>query len=384
VRLEVDGQTFGHFTAATVEVEIDALARTFEFAAATRGVGDIPFRPGQACAVWIDEDRVLTGWVERVEVEVGENAEEVVVRVAGRDRMADIVDSNLDGLGESGSTMAAVARSVLRFLGVEAEVVDLSGSAARPFDAASEIAAPDATETAAEYLWSLAARRQVLLSSDGDGNLVVQNGAPEPIAAKLVHRADGEGNNLVAMRFEADHAKRFHLYRVTAQANVAASAFSEVDLAPSDVATVKGEHRDSRVRASRRRTIAGEATYTAGDARVRARWEANLARAEGLVYQATVPTWRDPSGALWRVNTSVEVEDEFAGISSRLMISGLRFEDAEGGPSTTIVLRRLDAYTSQAALTEIEARAQAAKDAADGADEEGQFSAAELEALVIQ
>lgn len=366
MRLEVDGQRYENFIAARVEVGIDVLSRAFSFTAATRGVGDIPFRPGQACVVWIDDDRVLTGWIERVEMGITEGASEFTYTISGHDRMVDVVDSHVDGLGEFGSTVAAAARAVIRFLGVDAAVVDRSTSASRPFAAAGEIAAPEVSETAADFLWGVAARRQVLLSSTGDGDLLILNGDPEPIGARLTHRVDGLGNNLLAMSFQSDHSKRFGIYRVMSQPNLTMAAFNETELKPVDIATVAGERVDPVIRRSRRKTIAGEATYTARDAALRARWESNLARAEGLIYTATVESWRDPSGALWRVNTAPTVEDEFAGISARLMVSNIRFELTERGPATTLVLRRLDAYASQSTLTEIDRRAQVAGDAAEG------------------
>ena len=380
MRLEVDGQAYLHFLDAFVEIGIDVLVRRFEFTAATRGIDDIPFRPGQACRVLIDEEPILTGWIERIEIETPEAGEEVTYTVKGGDKLVDVVDSQVDGLGESGSTVARVADSVLRYLGIDAKVIDLSTSGSRPFGASIEIAAPEVSETAADYLWGVASRRQVLLASDGDGNLVIQNGDPEPIEARLVHRVDGQGNNLLGFRIEVDHTKRFHVNRVVSQPNAAAASYDDVDFETGELAAVTGEYLDPSIRTSRRRTIAGEASYTAADARSRGRWEANLARAEGLVYTATVEGWRDPTGALWRINTAPKVEDEFAGLSARMMISHLRYVDSAGGPSTILTLRRLDAYQSQAALNELERRAQAAADRAKS-DQEWPFK--DVENMVL-
>lgn len=366
MRIEVDGRRYAHFVSASVEVSIESLARRFQFSAVTRGIGDIPFRPGQPCRVWVDDDPVLTGFVEKIELSLDPGAEDVTYTVSGRDRLADVVDSNVDGLGDFRSSVASAARAVLRFLDVDARVVDRSNSAGRTLGSAGEVLAPDPSETAAEFLWGLASRRQVLLSSDGEGNLVVANGDPTPLSTRLVHRVDGVGNNLVGVRFESDHSRRFGVYRVVTQQNVAESSFLDIDIEPAEVATTVAEHRDARVRRTRRRTLAGDAHYAPGDAKARARWEANLARAEGLTYEVTVPTWRDDAGALWAVNTAPVVEDEFAGIAARMTIAALVFEDSEEGPSTRLTLRRLDAYAAQSGLTEIERRAQAAAEAADG------------------
>lgn len=378
MRIEIDGQRYDHFLGGWVEVSIQNLSRRFQFTAATRGVGDIPFRPGQSAVIWIDEDRLLTGWIERIDITADPGAEEITYTIAGRDKIADLVDSNIDGLSDFSSTIARAADAVLRFLGVDSRVVDLSDSASRPFSGAAELAKPDPSETAADFLWGVASRRQILLSSDGDGNLLLLNGDPEPIETRLTNRVDGEGNNLVGFRFASDHSKRFRTYHVVSQPNVAEMSFFEIDLDAPAVSSVSASFQDARIRRSRRRTIAGESSYSIADARSRARWDANLARASGLTYMAALARWRDDDGALWRVNTAPIVEDEFAGISSRMLITDVRFQLDETGPLATLILRRRDAYASQAALNEIELRARAAADALD--DE----SLIDLEGLVLE
>lgn len=364
MKIEIDGQSYEHFLSASVEIAIDALARRFEFTAATRGVDDIPFRPGQAAVVTIDGERVLTGWVERIDIAADPGAEEITYTVSGRDKIADVVDSSIDGLSDLSSTIARAADAVLRFLGIDAKVIDQSDSASRPFAGSAEVAKPDPSETAADFLWGVASRRQILLSSDGDGNLLLLNGEPAPIAARIVNRVDGQGNNVLGFRYTTDHSKRFRTYHVVAQPNVAESAFLDIDLDSSGVSSISASFEDSKIRASRRRTIAGEATYTVADARARARWESSLARAAGLSYTVALPLFRDAEGSLWSVNTAPLVEDEFAGIRSRMLVARVRFDLDQNGPLTTLVLHRRDAYASQAALTEIDRRAQAAADAA--------------------
>lgn len=374
MRLEVGGIVYAHFLSAKVEVDMKAIARKFEFAAATEGVGDIPFRKGQACRVLVDDEPILTGWIEKIEVYADGDA--MAYKVAGRDRLADLVDSNLEGVGEVGSTVAGAARAVLRSLGLDAQVIDRSGSGGRSFDAAREAAAVDSIETAAEFLWGIAARRQILLASDGDGNLVLWNGEAAPIDTRLIHRRDGIGNNLHAAHFSTDDSKRFGVYRVSAQANVSALSFFDVVMGAAEIASISAEHVDPAVRSSRRRIVASEASYTPGDAKARARWEANLDRAEGTSYTVEVSRYRDDAGALWALNTAPLVEDEFAGINARMLISGLIFEATEDGPKVTITLTLLDAYQAEAGLTDLERRARAAST--------NELTAAEIERLLLQ
>lgn len=360
MRVEIDGVTYGGFLGGYVEVAIDRLARRFEFEAATRGVGDIPFRPGQRAVISIDGEPVLTGWIERIQVSAEPGAEQITYTIAGRDKIADVVDSNVDGLSDLHSTIACACDAVLRYLGVDAQVVDRSDSASRPFAGSAEVAKPDPNETAADFLWGVASRRQILLSSDGAGNLLLLNGDPTEIGTRIVNRADGAGNNILGFQFSSDHSRRFHTYHVVSQPNLAESAFAGIEIDAPTASSVSASHVDGKIRASRRKTIAGESSYTVADARSRARWEANLARAEGLTYSVALPSWRDRDGALWAVNTAPIVEDEFAGISSRMLVAQVRFELTENGELAILDMLRRDSYASQAALNEIDRRAKAA------------------------
>lgn len=378
IRIEVGGARYENFVEAAVELSIEAISRRFQFSAVTRGVGDIPFRAGQTCRVWIDDDVVATGFVEKIELTLAEGAEEVTYTISGRDKLCDLVDSSIDGMGDFRSTVAASCRSALRFLGIDADVVDLSRSGSRPLADAAEILAPEPTETAADFLWGLAGRRQVLLASDGAGNLVILNGDPTPIETRIVHLVEGAGqNNVVGMRFTSDHSKRFGTYRVVTQKNAGEASFLDIDFGAEEIATTIATHVDPKIRGTRRRSMAGDAHYAAGDAKARARWEANLARAEGLVYVAELSSHRDEAGNLWALNTAPIVEDEFAGIRTRMMIAGIVFRDEEQGETAELAFRRIDAYAAQAALSAIERRAQAAAEAAES-DSFGGFDLEDL------
>lgn len=364
MKIAVDGKRYTNFTSATVELSFNALARQFLFTAATKGLADIPFRAGQSCEVTIDDERVLNGWIEHIQIEATEAG--TIYTIAGRDLMADVMDSNIDGLGEFGSTVGAACRAVLRYLGINAEVIDRSGEGGRGFDQTQELAQPDPTETAFDFLTGVAARRQLLLGSDGDGNLVIQKGDPEQVPAKLVNRVDGIGNNLLKMSWLTDHTKRFHDYTIRAQKNVAQLGFWEVGAEAANVVSVVARYQDDSIRSSRRKSIASEATYQTGDAFARAKWESNIARAVGISYVVEVQGFRMPDGRLWAVNTAPIVEDEFCGIATRMMISAVKFSLTDSGSTSTLTLTREDAYRAQAAVEDIERRADDAKAAQTG------------------
>lgn len=344
MNLVIDGRSYTGFLSAEVESRMDALARRFKFVASTRtGTNDMPFRPGQTCQVLIDGERVLNGFIERIEFRTDQEGN--TYTISGRDRMADVMDSNLPGLDDVGLTVKQACQRVLSFLGVRAGVIDLANTGARPFEDSLDIVAPEPTDTAFDFLSSVAKRRQVLLTSDGDANLVITQGIGLRVDQRLVNRADGVGNNLVAAEFIVDHSLRFGTYIVESQLNVAAIGQSGGSASAREIAGVEATLADpDGIRASRVRSVTSESSYPPGDSRSRATWECNTARARSRQYVATVPSHRDRNGELWRPNTAPYVEDDFAGIKRRMLISGVKYIEDETGHTSILTMTESGAF----------------------------------------
>lgn len=350
MKVVIGGKEWVGFSRVEVAASMIQMARTFSLQAETSGVSDIPFRKGQPVQISIKDTRVFTGFVELISITANESG--VTYRIAGRDKMADVVDSTLDGLGDTGLTVAAAARTVLRYLGINAQVIDLADTASRPFEIAYDVVAPEPGDTAFQWLEDLARRRQVLLTSDGYGNLVITQGIGLRSNGKILHRLDPGANNVESMSYESDDSRRFGLYVTDSQLNLAATASGGVDASAEEIAGVHAAFRDPTVRATRRRAIASESSYPTSDATERARWEANRSRADGLRYTATMFGFTDSTGAVWEINTAPIVEDEFAGILGRMLIKAATWTLDERGETTRLAFTEPGAF--QAALAVLE------------------------------
>lgn len=347
MRVVVDGVEFEGFSRVEVTASLRQLARTFSFTAETDGVGDIPFRKGQSVRVDVAGDPVFSGFVERLSLTFNNDGREYTV--SGRDRMADVVDSNLDEMGDTGLTVRNVAETVLRFLGVDARVVDLAETDDRPFESFFDVVAPEPTDTAFQFLADVASRRQVLLTSDGLGNLVITQGIGMRVPSRIVHRVDGRGNNVEEVEFASDDSKRFGFYVTASQFNLAASSSGGVGASPREIANSATGFRDPAIRASRRRSVASESSYGQDDALARARWEANLSRVEGITYRVTLPGFADDQGNRWELNTAPEVEDEFSGIAARMLVWAVSYTLDERGETTRLDLTEPGAFQTELA-----------------------------------
>ena len=101
---------------------------------------------------------------------------------------------------------------------------------------------------------------------------------------------------------------------------------------------------DSDIRAGRQFVIVAE---NAGSNLLdRAKWEANVRKARGRVYGATVDGFYNETGELWQVNKLVQVVDEFVDINSRMLINSVNFSaNIYGGKNTTLSLVEKNAYS---------------------------------------
>lgn len=341
MNIVVDGKRYTNFVSAEVTASMDAFARSFSFVAATReGVKDMPFRPGQACEILVDDEKILTGFIERIEYTTDTKGN--TYTISGRDKMGDLLDSNLPGLSDAGPTVKATCEKVLKFLGIDARVIDETGEGVKPFESQYDVIAPDASDTAFDFLVSVARRRQVMLTSNGDGDLVIVRGVGNSIDQSIVNRASGEGNNLERVTFIVDHTKRFGSYVVEGQMNLSA-----ID-GTADADSISGSSFRVRdpdgIRSSRVKSISSEGTFSPTYSRDLARWECNVARARSRQYVATVVGFRDRNGLLWRQNTAPIVIDDFAGINSRMLVFGTQYILDDRGQTTILAITDRDAF----------------------------------------
>ena len=343
--IEVAGVRYEGWVSASVEVKMDALARAFNFETTARDGKPLPIRGGESCRIYADGDLILSGYVEIVEVEG--DAESHSIQIKGRDKTADVVDSTLGVLSDLRPpiTLATVCRRTLKHLDCGVKVVDLASP--EKYNEAEDLVAPEPGKPAFEFLETLARKRQVLLTSNENGDLVIARPSGAKTGATLLHRVGDDANNVLSYSVSYDSTGRFRVYKTLSQLNVVPMLLAGgVD--PSSIVS-QGEDRvvlDKQIRRGRQMVTTSESAFSALEGDKRARWEANFRRARGRVYGASVDGFRDSKGNLWRPNTRVRVRDEYAAIDEEMLISAVTYAQTEsGGSLATLSLVDKDAYT---------------------------------------
>lgn len=326
------GTTFTRWQSVSITRALDQASTRFVLGVA--GAIGLEVRPQDGLQLFLDDELVTQGYVDELEASLGRA--ERRIRVAGRDFVADLVDSSADV--EPGSwtnaTLAQIVADLLAPYGLPFRFVAPQGDPFPNF----ELQRGESPWTAIERA---ARARGLLVYPEATGALRITKPGEADAGVDLVQ--GGRGSNVLAARLRVRSQDRFNLYRVKAQRRGDADAWGEA------VAHVEGVARDQGVDRYRPLVLVAEQQATPADAQARAEWESAYRVARSLELQVTVQDWYRPGGAIWKLNELVNIRSRQLGIEARMLIDGLTFRrdpDAEG---TTTVLRlvRQDAYLQE-------------------------------------
>lgn len=349
--LEVNGVQYDNFTSASCEIRLDALANTFSFEAVAAEGEELPFKGGEKCQVIVEGQVVLTGSIEVVDVDY--DANDHIILVQGRDKTGDLLDSSLDAISDLRApiTLKEIIEKVIDNIGADIKVIE--SVTTLPFEAAQDIAAPEPGDNAFSFLEKYSRKRQVLLTSDGDGNVVITSGSGAAAAGSIQHIIGANDNNVLASSFSFDTTGRYNSYKIASQLNpFALNLAGETGL--DSVVSQSGGTSDPDIRIGRQMVLIAEAPSSNDQNFDRAKWEANIRKARGLVYSVTVSGYRvdptDPTSDLWRENRLYQIVDDYLGKSEPMLSNSVTFTlDVDGGQQTSIGFVDQKAYSLELA-----------------------------------
>ena len=325
VRLEVDGQTYGGWTKISITRGLDQVAGTFELEVTERWPGQSELRfveEGSSCRVLVDDEPVITGYVDDLNIEY--DAGSHTVSVSGRDKTCDIVDCCPPSTQLSGQNLVSLAKNLCAPFGIE--VV----STVCPSTTAG--VKTNEGDTVYDLLRQQAAAAAVLLYSNGAGNLVIGRAGTDKAGAALVL-----GENIKKCSFSGSMKERFSDYTVRGQ-----SAASDT-WAGKAAAHPKGTAKDPWVKRYRPLTIVAEQESQGASAQQRAQWEANTRYGKGKSITYTVNGWYG-GDLLWQPNHMVSIKDKFVSLYKEWLIVSVTWKMDDGGWITQITAQPKEAY----------------------------------------
>jgi prophage tail gpP-like protein len=317
VRLDIGGRRFTGWTGCTIDMAIDTLADAFSVSGPfnpDRSDLREAFRPFgyQDVKLYIDDDLLLTGRIDKVEPSV--SASERVLTVQGRSLPGVLVDCSIEDAAEMyGLHFSEIAAQVCRPFGIRVRADNDTN--------ALDIARPEYGQSVYDFLNSLAAPRNLFLNSSYDGRLVITWGRAIVARGAVAALAEGRAP-LLSVGASFDGTARYSRY-------IRSTQFAGIE-------DIRGEATDSAIGIYRPSVAAlGDADT---DPRVSAARARTAAFAGAVAVQVAVAGWRRPDGLRWAERQKVTLhapgafilrETEFlvAGVSLKLDASSGRTAD---------------------------------------------------------
>lgn len=343
IELEVNGQPYSNFLGAVCENRLDALTNVFSFEATSTEDLPLPFTGGEPCRVLVDGEPVLTGSIEIVGVNY--SSQQHTIRIQGRGKTGDLLDSTLDSISDIRPpiNLKALIERVIQELGLDIQVI--VNTPTEDFNEAEDLAGPDIGENAFAFIEKYARKRQVLLTEDGDGNIVITQSSGESINSPLQNVLGSPNNNILAGSVSYDYTGRYNKYKfASAQNPIPLVNAGETDL--TSLVNQGGGVQDPASRVGRQLVLVAEAPYSNAQCDTRAEWEANIRKTRSRVYSVDLDGFRNAQGDLWESNKIVSIVDQFAGINSQMLINSVTFTyNNSDGSLTTLALVERNSYT---------------------------------------
>lgn len=335
VRLEVNGKKYEGWKSASIERNLEAIAASFSLGVTDTWAGQVtrwPIRQSDACAVYIGNDLVVSGFVDRVAPAFDATTRQITIE--GRSRAGQLVDSSAVHKPDQWENIRLddLAKEVAKPFGIEVEVppgLDVGQ--------AFKIAKVQQSETAFELLERYARQRGILLNSTAAGNLVLTRSGQDYAATALV-----QGKNI--LKASADFSDKGRHSPIIVKGQHAGTD----SLAGDEAAQGNGKAIDEGMRIYKPLIVIAEGNTDSVAAQKRAEWEAIVRAGRAGRAQVTVQGWRQGNGQLWAPNMLTRIESDWLDLKTTMLISRVAFSiDNDGGMVTDLELARPDAFTPQ-------------------------------------
>ena len=349
INIIVDGQERQDFINIVVTKSMETFAGTFSFQATSTKNIQFPLRQGSSCEILVNQVRVINGFIEKLRITYKANKHNIHIR--GRDKTGDIIDSTLgDGdvtefnAKNNSVSLKQIAEKILQRLNIQ-NVAIIDNVGIKPFT--QDHLSVEIGTSGFDFLQKYAQKRQVLLTTNGNGDIVFTRTPTETYKTQLILTPNAPSTILEA-DVNFDDTKRFNKYFCSSQGNP--SGVSQYFTTPDKTANTAGESDpDNEIRKSR--IYHFETDFSAEDetAKQRANWEANFRRTQAKQWIYTVRGYNaEDDKKIWEPLKFVNVNDSLSNTNARLLIAAVTYTANLGEGSKTILkLVTEDAFSLQ-------------------------------------
>lgn len=324
-RVFLDGEAYDNVEQGTVRMSMEAFARDFTLTMGNDWPdGVLPFEEGAAVEVVVDDECVLTGFVDEIPVTYDSTSH--TIQVLGRSVHGQMVDCS--AVHKTGhwrdQPMLKIASDVAEPFGV---TIGIDGDLPNAEKEFRKWAIEDA-ESAADCVTRLAKMRGGFPVAGPGTGLAITAASMEPPRTDAI----AWGRDILRGSRNGRAKERYSHYIVKSQS-------AGNDYWYGEDAAAKGVYVavDQEVPQYRPLIIISD-SGSAKELEDRAKWERNIraGRARRVVYD--LQGFQRPSGGVWKPNARVAVDDPFTDVSTDLLAIGVTFTYSGEGSVTTLEL----------------------------------------------
>jgi prophage tail gpP-like protein len=358
VLVTLNGQTFGGWTHVQISIDFDQASSDCTLRMSPQPGQPLPIRMGDKVQVKCAGQAVITGHVHRVWGD--HDMQSHVIQAQIRDKTQDLIDSTIGPKLDIDPpcSLKDVCDKTLKAMGLSGiKVIDKVG--AKPFKQGEKVSGA-IDDKGFAFLQDWAAKRQVVLNTDGNGNLVIAQNKGEQLAGAYIHFGlpDDPRNNCTKSSFGIDDFNRHNAQAVSGQKSPndrehwEKQAKGEPTAQAKEMSNRYGVAHDESVRPERRRHSRGGKGQQGKSPKESAKWKANTMRAKSNEYVATVAGFTTQGGQLWWPGKLVPCYDYWWDVDAELFLKGVSLtKDFNGGAVTQLKFTLEDAFRPQAGVT---------------------------------
>lgn len=338
VALLVAGSEYSGWTSVSITRSIETASASYDLELTDRWGGPAsawPIGPSDECRVRIGSDTLVRGYIDRISGSLAGNQH--ALRVRGRDRTADLIDSSAEiEPGEwSGLDLLQIARKIAAPYGIDVLAEAPVGDAFGVFKLQPGETGWDAIERGAR-------QRGLLVVSDREGRLILTRPGEQRASDQLT-----EGGNVLQARSRATHDERYARYVVLG------SRPGSDNVQREQASAIRGEARDAGLGdRNRTLTIIAEQAVSPAAAQERAQWEATTRAARAAGLRITVQGWRQADGRLWLPNLVTPVTVPTLRAEGDMLITSVVYHLDNRGARADLSLSRVDAFQPKPVVAE--------------------------------
>lgn len=333
--LVVDGMAYAGWTRQEVQRGIEQMAGGFVLQLSSTYPGTqapVELREGLPCEVWLGDDQVISGYIDDLETDDTETQSSV--RLAGRDRSADLVDCS--AIHKSGQWRGARLEQIVADIAAPFKIKVVvepgmsTGEVFKRFALEEGEKAFDAIDRACRL-------RGVLVTSTPEGHVLLTTASTVSSGVHLI-----EGVNMT--KFHSKHSWKERHSEIILKGQVPGDDQEYGEAA----AHLKASAKDGEIARYRPLVVVAEHGTSTKALTERAAWEVQVRMGRGKRGGCTVVGWRTgkdgQEGPLWRPNTLVHVTSPRMRLDMELLIVACTYQNTEQGRMTELTFARPEAF----------------------------------------